>query len=271
MGLASGLPTANTDLAAIVRFNLTGTIDARNDGAYQAVTSIPYSGGATYHFRMVVNVLSHTYSAYVTPPGGTEQTIGVNYAFRTEQNTVTSLSALGTWVSSVPAGSSNTVCGLNLTNTGYQVNSGGPTVAPWAADTFFTGGLSASTTSTIDTSAPGAAPMALYQTERWGGDANQNPAPFSYTFPNLTPNASYTVRLHFAEVYWTRAGQRKFNVAINGTPVLTNFDIFATAGARNKAVVESFAAPADANGRIVVSYTVGSADAPKSSGIEIVR
>ena len=51
----------------------------------------------------------------------------------------------------------------------------------------------------------------------------------------------YTVRLHFAEIYWTAAGQRRFNVAINGTQVLTNFDIFATAGA-NKALVRDFSA-----------------------------
>ena len=40
---------------------------------------------------MVVNVLAHTYSVYVTPAGGSEVTIGQNYAFRTEQAGVASL------------------------------------------------------------------------------------------------------------------------------------------------------------------------------------
>lgn len=54
---------------------------------------------------------------------------------------------------------------------------------------------------------------------------------FTYTIPGLTPGVTYAVRLHFAELTWTAAGQRVFNVAINGTTVLSDFDIFATAGA----------------------------------------
>ena len=42
------------------------------------------------------------------------------------------------------------------------------------------------------------APQAVYQSNRFGT--------FSYTDPGLTANASYTVRLHFAETYWTAAG-----------------------------------------------------------------
>jgi hypothetical protein len=75
----------------IVRFNSTGTIDARNGGDYAAASAIPYSSGVNYRIRLVVNVPARTYSAYVTPAGGTEQTIGTNYAFRTEQAGVTSL------------------------------------------------------------------------------------------------------------------------------------------------------------------------------------
>src|SRR5215469_13084889 len=153
----------------------------------------------------------------------------------------------------------------------YQINSGGPAVAPFAADAFFSGGQTDTVITTIDTSGvTNPAPMAVYQSERWGGDAASNPAPFSYTFPNLTPGASYTVRLHFAEIFWTAAGQRQFNVAINGTQVLTNFDIIAAAGAANKAIVEQFTTTANNSGQIVVSYTVGTADAPKTSGIEVI-
>jgi len=50
--------------------------------------------------------------------------------------------------------------------------------------------------------------------------------------PNLTPGASYSVRLDFAELYFTSAGQRIFNVSINGSQVLSNFDIVAAAGGR---------------------------------------
>src|SRR5258706_6954678 len=71
------------------------------------------------------------------------------------------------------------------------------------------------------------APQGVYRTERW--------APTTYSIPNLAPGAAYTVRLHFAETAFASAGQRAFNVAINGTAVLTNYDIFADAGAEFKA------------------------------------
>jgi hypothetical protein len=152
----------------------------------------------------------------------------------------------------------------------YQINSGGPSVAPFAADAFFSAGRTASTTTAISTSGvSNAAPMAVYQTERWGGDAKGNPAPFSYTFSNLTAGATCTVRLHFAEIYWTSVGQRIFNVAINGSQVLANFDIIAAAGGANKANVQQFTTTANSSGQIAISFTVGTADAPKVSGIEV--
>ena len=98
-----------------------------------------------------------------------------------------------------------------------------------AADGFFSGGNTYATGNSVSTTGvTDAAPAAVYQSERYGN--------FTYTTTGLTPTAVYTVRLHFAEIYWNAAGQRRFNVAINGTQVLTNFDIFATAGA-NKALV----------------------------------
>src|SRR5260370_19669731 len=97
IGLSNGAQTAFTGLACIARYNTTGTIDARNGGGYAAVTTIPYSGNTTYHFRFVVNVPAHTYSLYATPSGGVEEAVGVNYAFRTEQATVSSLNYWSMW------------------------------------------------------------------------------------------------------------------------------------------------------------------------------
>ncbi len=91
MGLSQSAATGYTSLAAIVRFGTSGNIDAVNGGAYTAANTIPYTSGKSYHFRLVVNIANHTYSAYVTPQGSSEQTIGTNYAFRTEQASVSSL------------------------------------------------------------------------------------------------------------------------------------------------------------------------------------
>lgn len=91
IGLSNGPQTAFAGLACIGRFNQSGFIDARNGGSYAAVNSIPYTANQTYHFRFVVSLSSHTYSLYVTPPGQSEQTVASNYAFRTEQQSVTVL------------------------------------------------------------------------------------------------------------------------------------------------------------------------------------
>jgi hypothetical protein len=148
------------------------------------------------------------------------------------------------------------------------INSGGPAVSnsgggdvSFVADEDVTGGGSDTSANTITTAGvTNAAPMAVYQSERAGT--------FTYTIPGLAANSSHTVLLHFAEFYWTAAGKRVFTVAINGTTVLSNFDIYATVGA-NKALVEQFTATANSSGQIVISYTNGTADQPKSSGIEI--
>jgi len=100
VGFSHGAGTAYSAFANLVAFNGTmGTILARNGGAYAGPTpAISYSGGNTYHFRLMVNIPAHTYSVFVTPPGGSELTVGSNFAFRTEQNTVTSLNNLGVFV-----------------------------------------------------------------------------------------------------------------------------------------------------------------------------
>lgn len=144
----------------------------------------------------------------------------------------------------------------------YRINSGGPEVAPFSADNFVTGGAAASTIASINTSGViNPAPSAVYQTERFGT--------FTYTFPGLTPGATYTARLHFAEIFHTGPGQRAFNVAINANPVLNSYDIFADAGGANKAVVKEFVTTANSSGQIVIVYTPF-IDNPKSSGIEII-
>jgi trimeric autotransporter adhesin len=148
--------------------------------------------------------------------------------------------------------------------TDLLIDSGGVATGNWLADENFTGGTASSTTAAINTAqVANPAPQAVYQTERFGD--------FTYTIPNLTAGASYTVNLSFAEIYWTAAGKREFNVLINGTQVLTNFDVFATAGGENIAIVKSFTATASASGTITIQFTTGAADLPKVSGIEVVN
>jgi hypothetical protein len=64
----------------------------------------------------------------------------------------------------------------------------------------------------------------VYQSERYGN--------FSYAIP--LPNGNYTVRLKFAEIYWSSPGRRIFDVIIRGTKVIRSLDIFAKVG-KNRA------------------------------------
>jgi hypothetical protein len=120
--------------------------------------------------------------------------------------------------------------------------------------------------STVDVSAPNAAPEALYQSERYGKD-------FAHCF--AVPKGQYHVRLHFAEIFDNSAGQRIENIEINGQLVLKDFDVFAAAGGLNKAVVKDFAhISPNAEGNIVVRVLAapGSPDQnAKISGIEILE
>ena len=105
------------------------------------------------------------------------------------------------------------------------------------------------------------APPAVYQTERYGN--------FTYTVPNLTPRASYMVRLHFAEIYWKAAGKRVFNVAIDNVPVLRNFDIYAAAGGADQAIVKEFTATSSSAGVISITFT-SMVDNAAVNGVEII-
>jgi hypothetical protein len=145
-----------------------------------------------------------------------------------------------------------------------SINAGGSADGAFLADRDVTGGNTAPrTTVAIDRSlVPTPAPAeSVYQTERWGA--------MTYRIPGLVARSTHRVELHFAEVYFSRAGQRKFNVSINGTRLLSNFDIFAEAGASNRAIVRTFDATASASGEIVINFSVGSANQPKVSGIVV--
>ncbi len=104
VGLSHGAQTAYSGFANLAVFTTTGVIQAYNGTAYTAASSIPFSAGNAYHFRLAVNVTAHTYSIFVTPPGGSELTVGSNFAFRSSQNTVTSLDTWGALVNTTPGG-----------------------------------------------------------------------------------------------------------------------------------------------------------------------
>lgn len=147
----------------------------------------------------------------------------------------------------------------------YRINAGGLAVGSFVSDIFFDGGSVNSGGSTIDLSLAGdaAAPESAYTVYRF-----TDPTPFTYALPT-DPNRPVLVRLHFADVFQTDAGARIFDVQINGTTVLKNFDIIATAKGPNKAILRDFPATADANGNVVVTFVAGSAGNAIINAIEL--
>jgi Malectin domain/Carbohydrate binding module (family 6) len=250
------------------------TLDQDNAGWNLNYMSFATSGGG--------NTFTITASAgsggSISPSGAVVVNQGANQAFTITPSsgyTVSSVMVDGAGVGAVTSytflnvQANHTISAAFLKQTSVppntavlQINAGGGAVAPFVADTDYSAGNEFSSTATIMTSGvANAAPAAVYQDVRWN-------ASFNYALPGLTPGASYIVRLHFVELSFTAAGQRVFNVAINGTTVLSNFDIFAQAG-QNHALVEQFIATANGSGQIVVAFTQGSADNPSIAGIEV--
>ena len=114
--LALSVISGWSDNAVIVRFNTNGEMDARNGPDYGADTQMSYSMNTVYHFRIDVNIPDHTYSVYVTPQGGSEQTLATDYAFRSDQSTATDLNY---WGLIADAGTQE-VCDFQVGSSGQQ-------------------------------------------------------------------------------------------------------------------------------------------------------
>lgn len=97
----------------------------------------------------------------------------------------------------------------------------------------------------------------FYNGERWGV--------FSYDVP--VTSGSYTVKLYFAELFHNSAGRRVFNVDLEGSRVLSNFDILANVP-KFTALERSF--PVIVNDGVLNIAFTASVDNAKVTGIEII-
>jgi uncharacterized repeat protein (TIGR01451 family) len=166
----------------------------------------------------------------------------------------------------------------------YRVNTGGTLVTAtdggpdWAEDTntnaspyrveggpnVYNGNFSG--TNTTD------APNAIFAQERWDNAPLPN---MTWAFP--VDAGDYELRLYFAEAYngAKSIGSRQFNVDVEGTRVLTNFDQFAEAAAESgngaNSLMRAFPVSITGTGEAIdIMLSHGSADNPAIKGIEIV-
>ena len=87
--------------------------------------------------------------------------------------------------------------------------------------------------------------------------------------------ARYTVRLAFAELEHQAAGQRVFDIQLQGQVVAADFDVFQAAGGRDRAVIKTFSG-IEADGELVLEFATESSQPtetqlPILQGIEIQR
>jgi Malectin domain/Chitobiase/beta-hexosaminidase C-terminal domain/Legume lectin domain len=221
----------------------TATLSASQTQQFTATVTGTTNTGVTWALNPAIGTLSN--SGLYTAPSSITTTQTVSVTATSMADATRSASATVHLQSSQPA-----VVAVHSGDGAYTDTSG----QLWSADQGFNGGKTYTTTQSVQ----GTADPVLYESERYG--------PFAYNF--TVPNGNCTVVLKFAEIYYTRPGSRIFNVSINGTPVLTNFDIVATAGAAFTALDESFPVSVT-NGMISIQFITGTADLPKISAVEI--
>jgi hypothetical protein len=252
-------PATPTNLAATVispvQINLTWTPSTTPAATYTLYRSTT-SGFTPSPATQISTSLSTPSFADTTAKSST------TYYYLLEANTT-----IGSSAASNLASATTPANGGTITSEVIEIDAGYTGTTPpthWVADVDYTGGSTGSVTHaiTIPGGVTNAAPAAVYQTYRKG-------ASFSYAIPNLTAGSAYVVNLHFADNFFATTGSREFNVLINGTQVLTNYDIVAAAGAEYTANVQSFYATADATGTITIAFATGALNSPQVNGIEI--
>ncbi|MBD2210373.1 PQQ-dependent sugar dehydrogenase [Nostoc linckia FACHB-104] len=146
------------------------------------------------------------------------------------------------------------------TGKAIRINAGGAAYTDsqgnqWLADQYFSGGNTYATTAAIANTVEDP----LYQNERWLND-------FSYAIP--VTNGDYTVKLKFAELFFTGAGQRVFDVNAEDQLKIDDLDIFKEAGAANTALDKSFTVKV-ADGTLNLKF-LSSINNAKVDAIEII-
>ena len=157
-----------------------------------------------------------------------------------------------------------------------RINSGGPEVTygdvTFLADQYFVGFTKAYTNPFV-TEITETNMDELYLTERVTDSLIVPKGPFSYAIP--VTNGSYTIKLHFAEIFWGvenpnrfegGIGSRVFNISIESTEIFTGYDIYKEVGAASAVTRMYDIEVTDGELNIIFESTV---NRPKVSAIEV--
>jgi len=147
----------------------------------------------------------------------------------TQTRTPSATPSLSASASQSPSASATPVpvCAMN---TLYRVNCGGPAYTgngnTWAADQAYStstgwGYIGGSTETTVTNAIANTTDDTLYQSGCWGST-------LEYKF--AVPNGNYSVYMMWAEINFSSANARVFNVSLQGSQVISSLDIFSAAG-----------------------------------------
>jgi Malectin domain len=164
----------------------------------------------------------------------------------------------------------------------YRIDAGGPALQAidggpdWLGDTSDpspyrnSGSNSAgwSPVPTVDGTVPASTPSAIFDSERWDPGSHLDGNEMHWDFP-VPSGTTVQVRLYFANRYTgtSGVGQRVFDVGVDGTTVLPNFDIVAAAGDQT-GTMRSFTETSTGDITIDLTHEV---ENPLINGIEIVQ
>jgi PKD repeat protein len=170
------------------------------------------------------------------------------------------------------------------TNVLYRVDTGGPAIQAidngpnWQADNSDPSPYRNSGSNTagwppishVTAAVPSTTPIGIYASERWDPGSNGDGQEMHWSFP-VTPGVPIEVRLYFANNYsgTSQAGQRVFDVALDGTTVLNHYDIVADAG-NLTGTMKAFDITSPGSGQVTVDFS-HEVENPLINGIEIVR
>ncbi|MFM8584048.1 MAG: right-handed parallel beta-helix repeat-containing protein, partial [Planctomycetaceae bacterium] len=159
--------------------------------------------------------------------------------------------------------------GLTQVQPALLVNAGGAAVGGWLANSYQPAGSSTSSFSnSVNLSAAAdPAPATVYQSFVYNNSYSVG-SRIGWQLP--VANGNYTIRLHFAEPWTTTVGHRKFDIQLQGTTVRTDFDIYATAGARYKATTLSYPVTATGGTGIALDLVNKTSTFALLCGIEIL-
>jgi hypothetical protein len=193
---------------ALKSYTLTGTSDPNGSISPSGLVTVNYGASQTFTITPKTG-----YQILDVKIDGTSAGVINSYTFG---NVMSNHTIQATFSAVSPVKPGTVVFALKTGGNPYTSKAG----ITYGVDRYYSGGRTWRSTAAI----AGTEDDPLYRSERYGN--------FSYAIP--LDNRNYTVRLKFAEIYWSSAGKRIFDVKIGGTKVIGNLDIFARVG-KNRA------------------------------------